>query len=103
MSDRSDAVFILDDVSSGNPPESIKLKPGHHEIRITRPGYLDFEKSVDLEKGDSLTLSINLKPKQAAPSHPSSGSTLKPKSSKKSDSTILGGKKSGKKSNGLIL
>lgn len=54
------AAIELDGVAIGSAPGVFKLRPGVHEIRVTREGYAAWEKSVALYDGQTLDIPMEL-------------------------------------------
>ena len=54
------AAIELDGVAIGSAPGVFKLRPGVHEIRVTREGYATWEKSVALYDGQTLDIPMEL-------------------------------------------
>ncbi|MEJ2666252.1 MAG: PEGA domain-containing protein [Deinococcales bacterium] len=48
----------------GYTPTTYQTRPGRHDIRVTRTGYVAFQTSVDLRPGATQTVSANLRPLQ---------------------------------------
>ena len=54
------ADIYVDEVFRGSTPSTISLIPGDHSIRITRPGYVTWERKVQIEPSGSMTLNAVL-------------------------------------------
>jgi hypothetical protein len=49
--------LYVDGTLIGNTPKAnIELSPGEHVVRITRPGFIPFERSLTVQSGDTLRL-----------------------------------------------
>jgi hypothetical protein len=54
------AAVEIDGVVAGTAPGTIRVRPGVHEIRVTREGYATWEKSVALADGQVLEVPLEL-------------------------------------------
>ena len=54
------ATVSVDGQQRGETPLSLSLDPGEHELALTRDGYLENRQSVDLEAGETETVSVAL-------------------------------------------
>ncbi len=54
------AAVEIDGVVAGTAPGTIRVRPGVHEIRVTREGYATWEKSVALADGQLLEVPLEL-------------------------------------------
>ncbi len=62
----NDLELYVDDVYRGHPDPELKMEAGIYTIRITREGYKDWTKKIQLSKSDALSLDIELEKKAAA-------------------------------------
>ena len=63
---------VLDEVEAGvgGPDFRFKASPGHHQIKVTRAGFLPASKDVVFTAGDFTSESITLEPEKAPPRPP---------------------------------
>lgn len=54
------AAVELDGVAIGTAPGTFKIRPGVHEIRVTREGYATWEKSIAFADGQTLDIPMEL-------------------------------------------
>lgn len=54
------AAVEIDGVVAGTAPGTIRVRPGVHEVRVTREGYATWEKSVALADGQVLEVPLEL-------------------------------------------
>ena len=54
------AAVEIDGVVAGTAPGTIQVRPGVHEVRVTREGYATWEKSVAFADGQVLTVPLEL-------------------------------------------
>ncbi|MGA2206948.1 MAG: PEGA domain-containing protein [Terracidiphilus sp.] len=52
--------ITIDGAYAGNTPSLIKLRPGTHSIRVTKNGYLPWERSIDASAGEARTIAAAL-------------------------------------------
>ncbi len=104
IKDQEESRCTIDDIVIGTTPNTYKLKPGSHHIRISRPGFEEWSKSVTLNENETVTYTIELeskdnddRPQEKAHSERSGSGKSTSGSSKSSSGNILG---SNKKSSG---
>lgn len=95
LPERTGCSCTIDEDAVGEPPESIRLETGTHNIQITCPEYKPWEKKIMLEPSDKLTLQVHLEKMDAAPAprpaqHKSSGASHKSSNSSKTESDPFG-------------
>jgi hypothetical protein len=61
-SEPAGAEIEIDGEYHGNTPSSIKLAPGAHTIKITKKGFAPWERKMQVQGGESRTVSANLGP-----------------------------------------
>jgi serine/threonine protein kinase len=61
------AQVFIDGKSKGASPLKIPLSLGEHEVRISMPGYLEWEAQVNLDKKGEQLLKITLEPQETKP------------------------------------
>jgi eukaryotic-like serine/threonine-protein kinase len=66
-SEPSGAQVFIDGKSKGTSPVKIPLNLGEHEVRISMPGYLEWEAQVNLDKKGEQPLKITLEPQETKP------------------------------------
>jgi hypothetical protein len=54
------ADLYVDGVFKGNTPSTLSLAPGKHTVKITSPGYKDWEREIDVTAGSVVKLTANL-------------------------------------------
>ncbi len=54
------AEITIDGAYAGNTPSLIKLRPGTHSIRVTKNGYLPWERSIEPVAGEARTVAATL-------------------------------------------
>jgi hypothetical protein len=54
------ASVIVDGVSMGNTPSSLKLSPGEHSVAVSLGGYKDWVTSVTIESGNTVSVKADL-------------------------------------------
>lgn len=59
-SDPSGADIALDGDYAGSTPSQIKLKPGAHSIKITKKGFQPWERSINVQSGESRSIAAEL-------------------------------------------
>jgi hypothetical protein len=66
---QSGVTVFLDEqkVAEGGPTIHLKAAPGHHQLKVTRPGFLPFSKDVVFVAGDTIGETATLDPEKAAP------------------------------------
>lgn len=60
--DASGATVELDGVAIGSAPGSFRAAPGLHQIRVSRPGFKDWARSVNLYEGFNLNVALDFTP-----------------------------------------
>jgi S1-C subfamily serine protease len=68
-SEPTGAELIIDGLFNGSTPSRIQLAPGDHKMKITRPGYKDWERTIHVQTGEAKTVNAILEqsPVQNAP------------------------------------
>jgi serine/threonine protein kinase len=61
------AQVFIDSKSKGTSPLKIPLTVGEHEVRISMPGYLEWDAQVNLDKNGEQPLKIKLEPQETKP------------------------------------
>ena len=61
------AQVFIDGKSKGTSPLKIPLSLGEHEVKISMPGYLEWEAQVNLDKKGEQPLKITLEPQETKP------------------------------------
>ncbi len=61
-SEPAGAETYVDGAFSGSTPSKLQLTVGEHTIKVTRPGYKDWERKVSIEAGSAKTLHAILEP-----------------------------------------
>lgn len=59
-SEPAGAEINIDGNYAGNTPSLIKVKPGTHSIKVTKSGYQSWVRTLDVNAGDSRTISADL-------------------------------------------
>ena len=54
------AMIEVDGISLGTTPASVMMFPGLHKLRLTRPGFTDFEGTINAQKGLSLSPTLQM-------------------------------------------
>ncbi len=66
-SEPSGARVFIDGKSEGATPLKIPLSLGEHEVRVSMPGYLDWDAQVNLDKKGEQPLKVRLEPQETKP------------------------------------
>ncbi|WP_428265183.1 PEGA domain-containing protein [Haliangium sp.] len=56
-----EAAVFVDGERLGNAPQERELAPGEHYVVVTKPGYKKFEEKINIEVGQSITISAELR------------------------------------------
>ncbi len=98
----NDLELYVDDAYRGHPDPELKMEAGIYTIRITREGYKDWTKKIQLSKSNALSLDIELEKKAAA--KPAKKPSARDEGGSDDDVLIAPTKKgkSGKRQQGLL-
>jgi eukaryotic-like serine/threonine-protein kinase len=66
-SEPAGAQVFIDGKSEGATPLRIPLSLGEHEVRVSMPGYLDWDAQVNLDKKGEQPLKVRLEPQETKP------------------------------------
>jgi len=66
-SEPAGARIFIDGKSEGSTPLRIPLSLGEHEVRVSMPGYLDWDAQVNLDKKGEQPLNVRLEPQETKP------------------------------------
>jgi hypothetical protein len=56
------AQVFVDNVLAGNTPATVNVAAGQHTVRVTAPGFQDFNTTVNVGAGATITVRANLQP-----------------------------------------
>ena len=56
------ATIEIDGIAMGTTPAKIKIAPGLHKLRLTRPGFIDVEQTINGVNGLTLNLTMQMSP-----------------------------------------
>jgi hypothetical protein len=62
VSNVNGAQVFVDNVLSGNAPTNVTVAPGQHTVRVTAPGFQDFNTTVNVGSGGVVSVRANLQP-----------------------------------------
>ncbi|MGO9274757.1 MAG: PEGA domain-containing protein [Terriglobia bacterium] len=60
MSQPDGADITVDGKYAGNTPSTLKLPPGDHAIKIEKPGFKAWERTITVSPGSEVTVSATL-------------------------------------------
>lgn len=66
-SEPAGAQIFIDGKSEGMTPSKIPLSLGEHEVKLSMPGYLDWDAQVSLDKKGEQPLKVRLEPQETKP------------------------------------